>query len=78
MRVASSNAPLRSGHTGVGLSHRSCSLLCQEEHDDNVCLAGVGVGALPNTTQQVLSRKVTLLSTASGDGEEHVHTVFFR
>jgi len=78
---ASANAttPL-SAHSGApaARSHRSHRLRCQDEHRSDMRLAGVAPAALPDTVQVVLSRKVSVLSTASQHGDEHVNTVFFR
>ena len=66
------------GSAPTARSHRSHRLRCQEAHRSDMRLTGVVPAELPDTVQEVLSRKVSVLSTASENGCEHVHTVFFR
>jgi hypothetical protein len=62
------------------LSHRTHRLNCQQVHAANVRLASKSDTAQHSFgTQEVLSRKISLLSTkTNGAAEECIHTVFFR
>jgi len=62
------------------LSHRCHRIECQEEHGSNVRrVARTAAAAHGFAARALLSRKVSLLSTATGDaGGATVHTIFFR
>jgi len=62
------------------LSHRTHRLNCQQVHAANVRLASKSDTAQHSfSTQEVLSRKISLFSTkTNGAAEESIHTIFFR
>jgi len=61
------------------LSHYNHRVNCQQVHSQNVLQAAkIPASELDFSTRELLSRKVSRISTPKKDGAETVHTVFFR